>query len=85
MPESTHNDLELVDTESLIKELMRRHDATVVATYRTGIAQGSDQYTYCYDGGAAHALGMIEFFRHGVLANYGPAGIQETPKDDAQG
>lgn len=54
------NHLDLIDTEDLIKELQRRHDALVVLMIKEGLYPGQDGFKTNYSGGAHTCLGLLE-------------------------
>ena len=59
-------DLSLVDTDDLIEELKKRHDAGLICMLRHRHSEQEERYTE-YWGSAVMAVGLAEYAKHRIV------------------
>jgi TolB-like protein len=78
--DDSNNALEFVTTEELIVELMRRHDAIVIAR-ETHTTDAKNDATFDFSGGLSAALGLVERLKRRLLK---AAEAGEVAEDEAE-
>lgn len=65
MPEN----LELVDTEDLIKELQKRFESTIFCAHKPTLLKDSGQSIHCgyWSGGISNAIGLLEYNKYRLV------------------